>query len=168
MNTLVSRRTILTSATVALALTAAVTAHATLSPKVQRTFRGRILVTLEPLPEDAGNDAKTIKVYTGLHQKQLKSQSVEEAATWTFYYTAFMTGDPPSDELSLDFHTTDKAKAYVANKRLHVESGAKTLTGFLTIDENEGPNPGTTYDVILRGQKGDQWVDLAKTRLTLQ
>jgi hypothetical protein len=68
----------------------------------------------------------------------------------------------------MDFLTVDDKKLYVANKRLGVDKGMTIVEGLLTIDENEGPSAGNTYDVILRVRKGKKEVELARTRVTLR
>ncbi|RMH42002.1 MAG: hypothetical protein D6689_09395, partial [Deltaproteobacteria bacterium] len=87
---------------------------------------------------------------------------------WTFYYTAFLKTAPKTDELSMDFHTADKKKAYVANKRLQVDRNLTVVTGRVTITEDDGPAAGRTYHVILRARRGNRDIDLARTTLTLK
>ena len=150
-------------------LALALVAHAGMSKKVQNKFKGRILISDEELPDgDSSDDAGTIRKFEKLHKTSVQSDKVDDVASWTFFYTAFLKTQPGSGGLTMDFHKTDKAKTYVANSRLEVDSSLTIISGRLTIDENEGPNPGTAYDVIIRGKKGGKEIELARTRLTLK
>jgi hypothetical protein len=153
----------------ALALFASTHASADVSKKIQAQFRGKILITAEELPDTDGmSDAESTKLLKKLDQSKLVGQPGGEVKAWTFYYTAFLKQPAGTRELSLDFHKTDKDKTYAANSRLTVDPGLTIISGRLSIDENEGPNPGTTYDLVLRGKIKGREVELARTRVTLE
>jgi hypothetical protein len=145
-------------------------AHASVSKSVEKKFKGRILVTDEPLPmADGESDGETIKLFEKLNKKAVQGAKGEEASSWTFHYTAFLKQPSGTSDLSLDFHKLDKDKTYVANSRLSgVDPKLTIVTGMLTIDENEGPAAGTTYDLVLRAKKGSKEIELARTRVTLK
>jgi hypothetical protein len=157
------------AALAAVVLLAGALAHAGVSKKVQAKFRGQILVTTEELPDTEGmSDVEAAQVLKKLDQSKIVGSDGGEVKSWTFYYTAFLKQPAGTKDLSLDFHKTDKDKTYAANSRLTVDPGLTIIMGRLTIDENEGPNPGTTYDLFLRGKLKGKEVVLAKTRITLE
>lgn len=144
-------------------------AHADTSKGVQKAFRGDILITPDALPDTEGmSDSEAIKELKRASLKKVKGTPGDDVKAWTFYYTAFLKKPAGVKDVRLDFHKTDKEKTYAANQRLVIDPSLTIITGRLTIDENEGPNPGTTYDVILRGKKAGKEIDLARTRVTLE
>ena len=154
-------------AVAALAFAFAASARADIPKAVQAKFKGQILVTEDPLPEV--EDAKEgVKVYGKLNKAAVKGEEADGVMSWTFYYTAFLKKPPKTAELSLDFHTADKEKLYVANKRLQINGELTIIEGKLTITEDDGPSRNKTYNVILRAQQGGKEIEVAKTKLRLE
>jgi hypothetical protein len=157
------------SLALALVFAAIGTAQADLSKNVQKAFRGDILITTGPLPEAAGSDAEVIGAYKKARAKSLKHTKVEGVAEWSFDYTAFLKQAPKVTTLSVDFHTADKEKLYVANKGLMgVDPTLPILTGTLTINEDDGLNVGRTYIVKITGKVKGKEVTFAETTITMK
>lgn len=153
----------------ALVLTAMGTAHADVSKKVQKTFRGDILITQGPLPEVVGEDAEVIGAYKKARARSLKHTENEGVAEWSFDYTAFLKKAPKVSSLSVDFYTADKDKLYVANKGLMgVDPNGTILSGTLTINEDDGLNRGRTYLVKITGKVKGRDVTFAETKITMK
>lgn len=143
--------------------------EAGMAKQVIKAMKGKILITEAPLPDGDGEDAKaTLKTFKGLTLKAVTGTAAGEVKAWTFHYTAFLKTKPTSRSLTFDFHKVDKAKTYVANKKLDMDPGSTILSGRIDIDEDEGPTAGTTYDIVLRGKRGKKEIVLARTRLTLK
>jgi hypothetical protein len=157
------------SLALALVFTAIGTAHADLSKNVQKAFRGDILITDGPLPEVAGKDSDVIAAYKKARAKTLKHTKAEGVAEWSFDYTAFLKQAPKVTSLSVDFHTADKEKLYVANKGLMgVDPNLPILTGTLSITEDDGLNVGRTYIVKITGKVRGREVTFATTTVTMK
>jgi hypothetical protein len=153
---------------VAIALMIGAAAHADIPKQVQTKFRGHILITNEPLPEDVMDAKSAISEFKKLDKKALKGEAVDGVKSWTFFYTAFLKKAPGTGDLTLDFHTADKEKLYVANKRLKVNGSLTIIAGRLTISEDDGPAAGKTYHLILRAKLGKKELEIAKTKLKLE
>jgi hypothetical protein len=154
-------------AAIAAVLLVATGARADIPKKVQAKFRGQILITDEPLPEEV-ETKEGVKLYKKLDKKALKGEDVDGVMSWTFFYTAFLKKPPKTSDLTLDFHTADKEKLYVANKRLQVNGNITIISGKITITEDDGPNRNRTYHLILRAKRGSKEIEIAKTKLKLQ
>ncbi len=166
MNTSTARLAKLTALLVGGVMVAAVvTARAEYSAKVQKTFRGQILITEDPLKlEVLGNYAQTIKECRKRALTGVKHDQVDGVPVWSFYYTAFMKSKPRVNSLSFDFYTNDKEALYVANKRLTgIDRSVATLQGRLVISEDDGLLPNRSYVVKLVGQVKGREVVYAKT-----
>lgn len=151
-----------------LALTFALlgTAHAGVSKKVQKVFRGQILITDGPLPEATGDDAATVSALKKARVKELKHTELDGVAEWSFDYTAFLKKKPKTSSLSVDFYTADKAKLYVANKGLMgIDPNLTVLSGTLTINEDDGLNRGRTYIIKVTGKVKGREVTFAETKV---
>jgi hypothetical protein len=159
----------ISSLALALVLTAIGTAHADVSKKVQKAFRGDILITQGPLPEVAGDDAEVISAYKKARAKSLKHTESDGVAEWSFDYTAFLKKQPKITSLSVDFYTADKDKLYVANKGLMgIDPNLPILSGTLTINEDDGLNRGRTYLVKITGKVRGRDVTFAETKVTMK
>lgn len=142
-------------------------ARADIPKKIQKKFRGQILITDAPLPEEVS--AKDgVKIYKKLAKTSLKGEDLDGVMSWTFFYTAFLKKAPKTGDLTLDFHTADKEKLYVANKRLQINGNVTIISGKITITEDDGPNRNRTYHLILRAKKGNKEIEVAKTKLKLE
>ncbi len=162
------KRSVGFAAVIAAFAMASTAAHADVPKKVQAKFRGQILISTDPLPEDIEDTGAAVKQYKSLNISSVKRDAGDGVPSWTFYYTAFLKTAPKVSEMSLDFHTADKEKLYVANKRLQVSGTLTVITGRITISEDDGPAAGKKYDLILRAKKGRKEIELAKTTLTLK
>jgi hypothetical protein len=141
------------------------TADADVSKKVQAAFKGKLLITDAPLPESLGDDKETIAAYNKAVLKEVKGEPGDEAISWRFNFTAFLTKAPGKSDLSLDFYNAEKE--YVANKRLTGIDGSLTvLTGEISFDENDNVNPKQTYTLKLTGQVKGKEVVFATATLT--
>lgn len=142
-------------------------ARADIPKRIQNKFRGKILITDEPLPEEV-DPKEGVKLYKKLAKTSLKGEEVDGVMTWTFFYTAFLKKPPKTANLTLDFHTADKEKLYIANKGLTVNGNISIFSGKITISEDDGPNRNRTYHLILRAKKGNKEIEVAKTKLKLE
>ena len=150
-----------------LALAVGAAAQAGVSKKVEKKFRGQIIITDEPLPE-VGEGKEAVGIIKKLDKSSIKGDDVEGVMSWTFYYTAFLKKPPKTTDLTLDFHTADKENLYVANKRLQVNGNLTIIEGRITITEDDGPSRNRTYHLILRAKKGSKEIEVAKTKLNLK
>ena len=150
----------------AVLLAGAKVGNADVSQKVQKAFRGSILITTETLPDRVDSDAETIELYKKANATYLDHKDSDGVATWSFHYLAFFTKSCGTDTLSFDFYTADKEKLYVANKGLMgVDPKLQVLSGALSITEDEGLNPGRDYIVEITGEIRGKEVVFAKTKL---
>ena len=156
--------------TVAFVLAALGTAHADVSEKVQKSFRGQILITDGALPGASATDAATISKYKQVKLGQLKHVSEEDGvATWHIDYTAFLKKAPKVRQLSFDFYTDDKEKLFVANKGLMgIDPLLKIVRGNLSINEDDGVNRNRSYIIKLTGKVGKREFTFAETKLELK
>lgn len=152
--------------TAALLMAGGAVSQADVSRKVQKTFRGQILITTDQLPVQMATDKETIELYKKANAKYLTHRDVDGVATWSFHYTAFFKKKCGTDRLSFDFYTDDKEKLYVANKGLMgVDPSLTVLSGTLSINEDEGLNPGRKYIVEITGEIRGKEVVLATAKL---
>jgi len=163
----VSRTRLVAVVVSAIALGAGSVAIAGYGRKVEKTFRGQILITADQLDLSAGDsDADAIKHCKQAQLKVVKSEEDDGVATWRFYYTAFFKRQPTGSTVSLDFYTDDKDKLYVANKKMTgVDPKIRTLQAHVVITEDDGLNPGRNYIVKLSGTAHGKEVVLAVTKL---
>ena len=142
------------------------TAEADISKKVQAAFKGKILITATPLADSMGDDKETIAAYNKAVLKEVKGEPGEEdARSWSFHFTAFLTRPAGKTELSLDFYNANKE--YVANKRLTgIDGSMSVLNGEISFDENDNVNPNTTYTIKLAGEVKGREVVFATAILT--
>ena len=145
-------------------------ASADVSETVQKTFRGKILVTDGALPGAGMTDELTIKKYNQLNlSKLVHTSETDDVYTWSFDYTAFLTKAPKITGLSFDFYTADKEKLFVANKGLMgIDPTLTIMRGRLSITEDDGVNRKRAYVIKLTGKVGKKDVTFAETTLTLE
>lgn len=141
-------------------------AHADISKKVQAAFRGQILVSSAPLPDDGGGDKETIALYKKNALSTITGVGEDGSKRWSFVVTAFFRSPPKVDELSLDFYLDDKERSYVANKKLLGINGSLTvLITDIALTEDDGLNPKRNYIVKLAGRVKGKEVVFAQTKL---
>ncbi len=144
-------------------------AHADVSKKVEKAFRGQILITDAPLPPSGETDAQTINAYKKAKAKTLKSTDDDGTAQWSFLFTAFLKKAPKTGSLSMDFYTDDKDKLYVADKRfVGIDPKGTILSGQVAITEDDGLVKGRTYVVKLTGKVKRKEVVFAKAKVTMK
>jgi hypothetical protein len=153
----------------AVALAGAGGADAGLSKKVQKKFKGKILITDKTLDLDADDhdDKQTIKYCEKSVLKEVKSfENADGVAAWSFHYTAFLKRKPNARMVSFDFYTDDGEKRYVANKRMAgVDPGVTTLQGQFKLTEDDGLNKNRSYILKLTAEVKGKEVVLATTRV---
>ncbi len=149
---------------VALGAYSARDAHADLSKKVIKAFKGQVIVTDGALGM-AASDKDTIAEFKKARLKTITgSPNADEVTTWTFHYTAFLkkTG---ATSLAFEFHQGGK---YVADQRLEgVDPKLTVLEGDIQITEDDGPAKGKDYVVKLVGTIKGKEVVLATTPLRM-
>ncbi|MCG8416999.1 MAG: hypothetical protein MJE77_03520 [Proteobacteria bacterium] len=144
------------------------TAQAEVTKKVQKTFRGQILITDAPLPTGGATDAETISAFKKARAKSLKHVESNGVAEWSFLFTAFLKKPPKVTSMSVDFYTADREKLYVANKRLlGIDPKVPILSGSLSISEDDGLVRGRTYMVKLTGSVRGKEVVFAETKVKM-
>jgi hypothetical protein len=152
-------------AALALVLVAGGTARADVSESVQKKFRGQILVSAEPLPETAADDAEQVRA--------LKKAAITvvahgpgEPTVWRFHFMAFMTKKPGATQVALDFYTDDKKKDFVAQERLAgIDPALTLLHSQVELSEDDGLTAGRSYVVKLTAEVKGKEVVLATTKL---
>ena len=145
------------------------TVQADVSKNVEKAFRGKILITEEPLPPPGETDAKTIEAYKKAQAKAIESVAGDGSNEWTFLFTAFLSKPPKVDSVSMDFFTADKAKLYVANKRFTGIDGKSTvLSSKVSISEDDGLVKGKTYVIKLTASIKGKDVSFAETKIVMK
>ena len=140
-------------------------AHADLSKKVIKTFKGQLIVSVSPV-ETGGNDKETIAAFKAAKLKELKGEeNGEDVQSWTFHYTAFLKKTGFS-KMTLEFHSDGN---YVADQRLEgIDPKDPVLEGDISITENDGPARGKKYTLKLVGQKGGKDVVLSTATIVME
>jgi hypothetical protein len=157
-------RPALISAVLLFGLFAARDAHADLSKKVIKTFKGQLIVSTDPV-ETGGTDKETIAAFKAAKLKELKgAQNGNDVQEWTFHYTAFLKKKAGSN-LTLEFYTDGK---YVADQRLEgIDATDPVLEGDITINEDDGPAKGKKYTLKLVGKVKGKDVVVSQTTITM-
>ncbi len=143
------------------------TADAGKGNKIDRAFRGQILISEDRLPDpDGANEKATIKQYKSLHKPVITSTKADGVAVWNFHFTAFAKKKPKTGNLSLEFYTDDKQKLFVADKRLSgADPNLSILASSVRISEDENLNVGRKYILKLVAQQGKKSVTIAQTKI---
>jgi hypothetical protein len=152
-------------AVIALSLLWSAAARADVSEAVQKKFKGQILVSADPLPDSAADEAELIR--------QLKKAAIGtvthasgETAVWRFHFMAFMSKKPGATQVSLDFYTDDKKKEFVAQERLAgIDPTLTLLHSQVELSEDDGLTADRAYVVKLTAEVKGKEVVLATTKL---
>lgn len=141
--------------------------HAGKKSKIDKAFKGQIIVSDEALPApDPEDPAGTIKAYKALRKPIIEGSVVNGVATWNFSFTAFFKTKPKTSSLALEFYTDDKEHLFVADKRLEgADPNLTVLSSDVRISEDDNLNRGRKYVVKLVAQQGKKSVTLATTKL---
>ncbi len=145
------------------------TAHADLSKRIQKKFKGKIFVTEDAaLPISFDSDKEFIAHYKKANKTVITGSSDGNVKTWTFYVMAFMSAPPRVSQLSLDFYRIEgKKRVYAANKRLSgIDKKLTLLSTRVSLSEDDGLNAKRSYIVKLTAQRGKREIVLAETKLT--
>lgn len=145
------------------------TASADLSEKVQKAFKGKILIT-DGEPVARSTDEATIAHFKKINLDTLEHASDDDDVyTWNIDFTAFLKSAPKVRALTFEFYTADKEKLFVADKRLMgIDPLLKIVRGGFSITEDDGVNRNRTYIIKLVGQVKKRDVTFAETRVTLK
>ena len=162
-----SRRLVL-ALPLALLLAAGLTAppaHADLSKKVIAAFKGKILVTKDPL-EMVGDDKATVAHFKKTALTELKGAAGgDEVWTWQFVYTAFLAKGAGTTSLKLEFYD---GKTYSADRVLTgVDPKSTVLAGDIEITEDDGLTKGKSYTLKLVASVKGKDLTLATTQLRM-
>lgn len=152
-------------AALALVLTAGGAVRADVSEPVQKKFRGQILVSAEPLPESADDEAEQVRALKKARAGVI-AHGPGEPAVWRFHFMAFMTKKPGVTQVALDFYTDDKKKDFVAQERLaSIDPALTLLHSQVELSEDDGLAAGRAYVVKLTAEVKGKEVVLATTKL---
>ena len=152
-------------AALALVLAASGAASADVSESVQKKFRGQILVSAEPLPETATDEAEQVRALKKA-ATTVVAHGPGEPAVWRFHFMAFMTKKPVATQVALDFYTDDKKKDFVAQERLTgIDPALTLLHSQVELSEDDGLTAGRSYVVKLTAEVKGKEVVLATTKL---
>ena len=134
--------------------------------KVQKQLKGQIFISPEPLPQSADSDASLIKALKKANRPELKHLSFDGVPVWRFHVMAFMSKKPGVSQVSLDFYTDDKTKAFVAQERLAgIEKDLTLLVAQVDLSEDDGLSANKSYLVKLTAEVGGKEIVLATTKL---
>ena len=138
--------------------------------KIQKTFKGQILITETNLDlQKFSTDKENLAYIKKSRKKVIKSEDVGGVPTWSFSYTVFMKTTPKVNSISFDWYTDDKEKLYVANKKLTgIDPKLTLLQGRISISEDDGPVPGRKYIVKVAAEVKGKEVILATTNLHMK
>jgi hypothetical protein len=141
-------------------------ARADLSEAVQKKFKGQILVSEQPLPESAADDAEQIRQLQKAHTGVIAHRKGDGVPVWRFHFIAFMSKKPGVTQVALDFYTDDKKKDFAAQERLTgIDPKLDLLQAEAELSEDDGLSRGRSYVVRLTAEvKGKEMV-LATTKL---
>ena len=144
------------------------TAHAGKATKIDKAFRGQIIISDDALPAPDGADEQaTIKSYKSLRKTVIVSAKTDGVASWSFHFTAFTKTKPKTSNLTLEFYTDDKEKLFVADKRLNgADPNLSILASTVQISEDENVNRGRKYILKLVAKQGKKDVTLATTKIS--
>lgn len=150
-------------ASIVVVLGLAVLAHASVSAKVIKAFKGQILVSQGTL-QGGDTDAATIAAYKSQRIDKIRgTENGDGVQEWTFHYTAFLKKKGSTD-LTLRFYKADDS--YCADQHLSgVDKTATVIEMDLSITEDDGPSKNKDY--ILKLVDGDENV-VASTKLRLE
>ena len=139
-------------------------AHADLSKKVIKTFKGQLIVSSDPVDTGA-SDKDTIAAFKAAKLTEVKGEpNGEDVQTWHFHYTAFLKKKAGSN-LTFEFYNNGK---YVADQRLEgVDASDPVIEGDISITEDDGPSKGNKYTLKLVGQVKGKDVVVAQTTLVM-
>ncbi len=151
---------------IAIALVAglALVAHADMSAKVIKAFKGQIIVSAGPLQSGA-TDKETVAAYKAQRlAKVVGAENGDDVQAWTFHYTAFLK-NKGAQALTLRFYK-GKSDDYCADHHLSgVDPSATVIEMDLSISEDDGPTKGKDYRLEL---VNDDDVVVASTTLRLE
>lgn len=146
----------------AIALLAGGIAQAELSRNVIATFKGQLVISKQEL-SSGKNDKETIQKIKQEKLAELVGETRDDVTSWEFHYTAFLT-KTGSTTLKMEFYRD--GKQYAADKRLDgIDPKSAALTGFISINEDEGLAKGKTYVIKLATDKN---VVVAQTTLLMK
>jgi hypothetical protein len=149
----------------ALSLLWSASARADVSEAVQKKFKGQILVSADPLPDSAVDDAELIKQLKKASTGTI-SHAAGETAVWRFHFMAFMSKKPGATQVSLDFYTDDKKKEFVAQERLTgIDPSLTLLQTEVELSEDDGLSADKSYTVKLTAEVKGKEVVLASAKL---
>jgi hypothetical protein len=156
--------------TIALVASTLSLAGADVTPKVQKAFRGRILITPNGLPDARSTDDETIALFKKSNASKLEGTKNDDGVSqWSFQFTAFLKTAPKVTSLSFDFYTDDKEKLYVANKgMMGVDPAMDIISGSLSINEDDGLVRGKRYIIKLTGKVKKKEVVFAETKVKFE
>lgn len=160
----------------AIGLSALLASQATaggLNKKVQRSFRGRLIITTSPLAPSGRTVRDTVKAIKKAHQSAIAPARKDGGvAYYAFNWTAFMRKKPRVGSLSLEFYKKEGKKVssgMSASKGLTgVNPNVTILSGRTQISEDDGVTAGKTYKVKLVATIGGRDHVLASTVLSFK
>jgi hypothetical protein len=149
----------------AVLLFAAGDAHADLSKKVIKAFKGQLIVSTDAV-DAGGSDKEVIAAYKAAKLKELKGEANgDDVTSWTFHYTAFLKKRCGTN---LTFEFFNEAGDYVANQSITgVDPSDPVIEGDISITEDDGPTKGKKYTLKLVGQVKGKEIVIAQTSLEM-
>ena len=140
--------------------------RADVSEAVQKKFKGQLLVSSDPLPASAANDAELIRQLQKAHTGVIAHARTESVPVWRFHFMAFMDRKPGATMVALDFYTDDKKKAFVAQERLAgIDPKLTLLEAEVELSEDDGLAADRSYLVKLTAELKGKEIVLATTKL---
>ena len=136
-----------------------------ITKKVEKAFRGQVILTADGLPAAGSSDKETIKKIKAARITSVKRADDGSATPWTFTFAAFLKKKPNITTLSFDFYTRDKDKLYVANKRIGVAGRATVIEGKFELSEDDGLKKGGKYVLKLVGEVKGRDYTFAQTEI---
>ena len=125
-------------------------------------FEGQILITQELLPRSASAE-RTIELFERGRQEVLTSAD-DDATRWDFRFMGFLTEEPRTGELSLDFYRVEDGK-WLSSQRLFASPRMRVLSGPASLSAADGVEVGLSYKLKLVAERDGKRVVLAETRL---
>jgi hypothetical protein len=153
-------------AVIAFCLLWSVAAHADVSESVQKKLKGQIIVSADPLPSTAEDEADLVRQLKKAHTGVVAHGRGDGGAVWRFHFMAFMAKKPGVTQVALDFYTDDKKRDFVAQERLAgIDPSLTLLHSQVELSEDDGLSADRSYVVKLTAEVKGREVVLATTRL---
>lgn len=129
-----------------------------------KKFKGQIIVSDQEIPADWESDQAMVAGLKKLHRTKVAKQG----ETWRFYFMGFLQKKAGAPQINLVFYDVSKKRTYVSNKEINIDPGSNIVVADVEVSEEDGIQPGKTYEVVLGRMVGGKETVFARTKLTFK